>query len=383
MLYDEAYVHIGMTKRRSQMNERSVQVLTTSSGPTKQDMVSSDFGAPNEAACFSALPSELLIIILHAVEPHHGRADGRKLPALALASSALLAVATNGPHALRCDHLRIQGGLEVWNSVLCDAPRPPAVIDLRACDTPGPALLAWARAAAAKREPIRGLALTKCYRLTPQHLLPTLEHVPSLVALVFTSHRLAPAAMEKVGMLTELRLLCLAESTIEASSLMACLRRLRALRCLLLGGASLLRRSTAEPAFPAFASVDGEGSDEVVSGERAGGCCMPQLALLEVTFLSAADQETLHAASPGATLLDCCSDGVTLGRGLRRLRGLLLDDARTACDGVRCVAEAAVRAALSARWEACCGQSSSGGGETALHHAAIERHALRDGCRLP
>ena len=333
--------------------------------------------APSEeaTATLDTLPPELLAQIARATAWMHLRRDGTlALPPFALVCKAALAAARTGIASLRCANIRLvqadSGAKQQnWSKVLCRGSQ--AVLDVHGCDLPGAALTAWANEANVER---RGLAMHKCHSIGSLAIAPALMHTPKLLALVCTSQRLGVAAMEAVSRLTDLRVLCLAESAIEGRSLHSCLACLGELRCCLLGGARILHASRpADGSSAIAAAIDSYEAaatatpDDATNADGAvAGCasCGPQLSVIETTFLPNAEIAALAAAAPAAALVDCCSPAPALAIGLARLRSALQDDGGAACEGLGCVAATALSAVLSARCD--------GFHETPLHHAAIE-----------
>ena len=368
------------------------------------------------------------------------------LPAIALACRAILGAARASQHALRCKDIRlmnlripilpgdcVSSPMSMWASLLLldralvlhthGVVRAPPVIDLQNCDVPSCALAEWAQhPAKLQQPPIRALALVnrlstrtrldsnapgpnawaltaacthprpwcsqhKCHSVSGHSIVPVLQATPRLLALVFTSQRLGASALDVIGGLTELRVLCLTECTVGCGPLIACVGRLRALRCLLLGGARLLQDEVA-PVAPtmaptAAAAMAAAAPDEAAAAELTectselgvpGALSNPMLTnsvlrVVEATFVPSSEVCALASACPLATLLDCCaSDAAELEAGLQTLRRVLFDEsAASACEAAGCVAETAFGAALSCRCH--------GFLETPLHRAAIEGDA--------
>ena len=346
---------------------------------------------PAQPVTLLALPQELLALVLrsYAGSVFNMRPDGTvALPPLAvLCHAARSALLTHPELALRCAHIKRAAhtpkGLQknvadTWEAQLGvfrppTAPLRPTVLDLHTTDVHAPALCAALDAAASSGQPIRALSLRKCHSVAAAALASVFLHAPRLQALVCTAHVLVDEALHALGGLRELRLLCVAECTVNSDAFLSCLARLRSLRVLMLGGARLVR--------PAL-NASGEGilslnptlstHERLLDGAAAAAPsplieCGPHLALVEHTFLTAEDKNMLARVAPLAHTLDLCAPAATLKAGVARLKAILAGSALIACEGAGCIVDAALAATLSARCE--------GFHETALHHAAIEGDA--------
>ena len=341
-----------------------------------------------------SLPPEIVGIVLH--DAFEIRPDGTlALPAAAAVSSAFRRTLKELPEI----SLHIDRSCRNVNKALAvERPRvalAPTALDIHQSCVDAQALVTCVRAADACGRPLRALALRKCHSLTARGLPGVLLAAQSLTSLVCSGVQLNGCAVRALGGLRGLRVLCLAECHVHADLLLATLPKLQGLRCLMLAGANLLRESAggmhADGIFALNDTLVGaaaEGGGGVGAGDGGGGsgdgssggssveeggssgvpsprrAALPRLALLDLTFVHASERAALEALAPTAHTLDLCSRAAPLKAGLSKLTAVLA----SACgEGALCVADAAVKATLSAR--------CAGFHETALHAAAIEGDA--------
>ena len=334
----------------------------------------------------SSLPPELLACVLR-ITPFHCREDGTVAwPDVALVCKTWRTTIQHLPDVtLRCSGIRRCAdvsaeslpGRRPWTTILRvgrppSLPLRPTTLDLYNSDVPADALRGCANAATRSNYPLRALALRRCHSVGSHGSLPSIfAHVMKLQVFVCTGHALSAAAIANLGKLSSLRVLCVAECTIEGSALMACLPQLSELRCLLLGGARLLnlpdaRDPTDEPRDGLFSlNLPLEPPTAAVATVPVRASVAPwgdKLKFVEWTFLpAAARQAILSVTSPSVFKLDLCSSSTDLEYGLSKISALI----DHVCDPTtKCVGETALAASLSAR--------CAGFHETALHHASIE-----------
>ena len=347
----------------------------------------------------TTLPVDILSMLLHCCGPFNLRPDGTlELPPFAAVCSMLRSAALQMPEIdLKLADLRRSPSpqpdqspscLPSWQCALgtVRARLQPTALSLNRCCVDAGALRACAAAAEVSGRSFRALALRKCLTVTAKGLPTVLHSMQNLTSFVCTGHDLSRApAVDALGELVHLRVLSLAECTIHAEGLLASLPKLSELRCLLLGGANLVRPSLDVHAFNAFAGapsgifslnpplhgnagpVVADANGPMSAPTRVAGnvAALPHLRLLDVTFVHPSECARLFGLAPVTCLsLDLCARASPLDAGLRKLTEVL--DA-TCGEGSSSVAEAARVATLSSR--------NAGFHETALHTAAVEGDA--------